>query len=158
MSAIRRLRLEAKEVEDAQKEATKKDSKNLTYSVSPDNNDLFHWSGYIFGPEGSVYQGGAFQVKLEFLTDYPFKPPKVRFTTLIYHPNINNKGAICLDILKDNWSPVLTVTKVLMSISSLLTDPNPDDPLDSGVAEQYKNHHENFKMVAKEWTNKYARG
>jgi len=77
------------------------------------------------GPEGSPYAGGVFFLKIQFPQDYPFKPPKVTFRTRIYHCNINSQGAICLDILKDNWSPALTTSKVLLSICSLLTDPNP---------------------------------
>ena len=73
----------------------------------------------------SPYDGGVFFLDINFPQDYPFKPPKVRFQTKIYHCNVNDKGGICLDILKDNWSPALTVSKVLLSICSLLTDPNP---------------------------------
>ena len=86
------------------------------------------------GPEDSAYTGGVFFLNIHFPTDYPFKPPKVQFVTKIYHPNINSNGSICLDILKDQWSPALTISKVLLSISSLLTDANPDDPLVPDIA------------------------
>merc|ERR1711885_85713 len=90
------------------------------------------------GPDDSPYVGGIFFLNIHFPTDYPFKPPKINFTTRIYHPNINSNGAICLDILKDQWSPALTISKVLLSICSLLTDPNPDDPLVPEIAHIYK--------------------
>ena len=82
----------------------------------------------------SPYAGGVFFLSITFPTDYPFKPPKVSFTTKIYHPNINANGSICLDILRDQWSPALTISKVLLSICSMLTDPNPDDPLVPDIA------------------------
>jgi ubiquitin-conjugating enzyme E2 D/E len=63
------------------------------------------------GPDDSPYSGGVFFLNINFPTDYPFKPPKVNFVTRIYHPNINQNGAICLDILKDQWSPALTISK-----------------------------------------------
>ena len=90
-------------------------------SAGPVNDsDLFHWQATIMGPSDSPYQGGVFFLNIHFPTDYPFKPPKCTFTTRIYHPNINSNGSICLDILKDQWSPALTISKVLLSISSLL--------------------------------------
>merc|ERR1712060_927698 len=91
----------------------------------------------IMGPPDSAYQGGVFFLNINFPSDYPFKPPKVNFTTKIYHCNVNSNGAICLDILKDQWSPALTISKVLLSISSLLTDPNPNDPLVPEIAQVY---------------------
>lgn len=63
------------------------------------------------GPGDSPYSGGVFFLAIHFPTDYPFKPPKVNFTTRIYHPNINSNGSICLDILRDQWSPALTISK-----------------------------------------------
>merc|ERR1712072_1616152 len=98
-------------------------------SAGPVGDDLFNWQATIMGPPECPYQGGVFFLTIHFPTDYPFKPPKINFTTRIYHPNINSNGSICLDILKDQWSPALTISKVLLSICSLLTDPNPDDPL-----------------------------
>jgi len=108
------------------------------------------------GPPDSPYQGGVFFLNIHFPTDYPFKPPKVTFTTRIYHPNINSNGSICLDILKDQWSPALTISKVLLSISSLLTDANPDDPLVPEIANIYKTDRSKYEANVKEWTRKYA--
>ncbi|PWA19712.1 hypothetical protein CCH79_00006885, partial [Gambusia affinis] len=99
---------------------------------------VFHWQATIMGPSDSPYQSGVFFLTIHFPTDYPFKPPKVAFTTKIYHPNINSNGSICLDILRSQWSPALTVSKVLLSICSLLCDPNPDDPLVPEIAHTYK--------------------
>lgn len=72
---------------------------------------VFHWQATIMGPPDSPYQGGVFFLTIHFPTDYPFKPPKVAFTTRIYHPNINSNGSICLDILRSQWSPALTISK-----------------------------------------------
>ena len=108
------------------------------------------------GPDDSPYAGGVFFLNIHFPPDYPFKPPKVSFTTKIYHPNINANGSICLDILKDQWSPALTISKVLLSISSLLTDPNPDDPLVPEIATIYKNDKERYNATARDWTGRYA--
>ncbi|KER31367.1 hypothetical protein T265_02414 [Opisthorchis viverrini] len=104
----------------------------------------------------SAYEGGVFFLKIVFPTDYPFKPPKVSFNTKIYHPNINGNGSICLDILRSQWSPALTISKVLLSICSLLTDPNPDDPLCPDIARQYKSDRKRYEEIAREWTQKYA--
>jgi ubiquitin-conjugating enzyme E2 D len=82
-------------------------------SAGPVNDDLFHWQATIMGPAESPYQGGVFFLTIHFPTDYPFKPPKVAFTTRIYHPNINSNGSICLDILRTQWSPALTISKGL---------------------------------------------
>lgn len=125
-------------------------------SAGPVGDDKFLWSASIVGPVDSPYQGGIFFLNIKFPQDYPFKPPKFRFTTRIYHPNINANGSICLDILSETWSPALTVSKVLLSISSLLTDPNPDDPLEPDVARIYKSNRAKFNELAKEWTAKYA--
>ena len=121
-----------------------------------DESDLYTWQASIVGPDDSPYSGGVFFLNIHFPTDYPFKPPKVTFSSKIYHPNINSNGSICLDILKDQWSPALTISKVLLSISSLLTDPNPDDPLVPDIAKLYKDDRSAYEEKAREWTRKYA--
>jgi len=125
-------------------------------SAGPVGDDLFHWQATIMGPPDSPYQGGVFFLSIHFPTDYPFKPPKVSFTTRIYHPNINSNGSICLDILRSQWSPALTISKVLLSICSLLCDPNPDDPLVPEIARIYKTDRDKYNELAREWTRKYA--
>jgi len=125
-------------------------------SAAPRGDDLFHWSATLLGPADSVYEGGIFQLNIRFPRDYPFKPPKITFVTQIYHPNVNPDGAICLDILKDQWSPALTISKVLLSICSLLTDPNPDDPLVPEIAKLYKYKREEYNKEARNWVLKYA--
>ena len=125
-------------------------------SAGPVNEDLFHWTATIMGPSETPYQGGVFYLEIHFPADYPFKPMKINFTTKIYHPNIDSSGNICLDILKSNWSPALTISKVLLSICSLLDEPNPDDPLVIEIANLYKNKRSKFIANATEWTLTYA--
>ena len=127
-------------------------------SAGPINDDLFNWQATVIGPTDSPYESGVFYLDIRFPEDYPFKPPRIFFTTKIYHPNINSNGGICLDILKDQWSPALTISKVLLSICSLLTDPNPDDPLMIDIAELYKSDIEEYKIKARAHTLRYASG
>ena len=130
----------------------------LNCSAGPEGEDIYKWEGVIFGPDDSPYSGGVYKLKILFPTEYPFKCPNVTFLTKIYHPNISASGVICLDILKTNWSPALTVTKVLLSICSLLTDPNPKDPLVPEIADLYTNDREQYEQNARSWTLKYATG
>ncbi|XP_051519261.1 ubiquitin-conjugating enzyme E2 E1-like [Myxocyprinus asiaticus] len=125
-------------------------------SAGPKGDNIYEWRSTILGPPGSVYEGGVFFLDIAFTPDYPFKPPKVTFRTRIYHCNINSQGVICLDILKDNWSPALTISKVLLSICSLLTDCNPADPLVGSIATQYTTNRPEHDRIAKQWTKRYA--
>jgi len=118
--------------------------------------DMSIWEAMIFGPADSPFQGGMFALTIRFPSDYPFKPPIITFKTKIYHPNINAAGGICLDILKTQWSPALTISKVLLSILSLLTDANPDDPLVPEIATIYRNNREAYNATAREWTQRFA--
>uniref|UniRef100_A0A3P9N2A7 E2 ubiquitin-conjugating enzyme n=1 Tax=Poecilia reticulata TaxID=8081 RepID=A0A3P9N2A7_POERE len=124
--------------------------------AGPKGDNIYEWRSTILGPPGSVYEGGVFFLDIAFTPDYPFKPPKVTFRTRIYHCNINSQGVICLDILKDNWSPALTISKVLLSICSLLTDCNPADPLVGSIATQYLTNRTEHDRIAKQWTKRYA--
>ena len=145
--ALKRLQ---KEVSEIQKDTP------ANCSGGPNNNDLFNWEATIIGPTETAYEGGIFKLKILFPADYPFKPPKITFETRIYHPNINANGGICLDILKDQWSPALNITKVLLSICSLLDEPNPDDPLMPEIAQLFKSNKPEFTRIAREHTVKYA--
>ncbi|CAJ2674571.1 unnamed protein product, partial [Trifolium pratense] len=141
-----------KELKDLQKDPP------TSCSAGPVAEDMFHWQATIMGPPDSPYSGGVFLVTIHFPPDYPFKPPKVAFRTKVFHPNINSNGSICLDILKEQWSPALTISKVLLSICSLLTDPNPDDPLVPEIAHMYKTDKNKYESTARSWTQKYAMG
>ncbi|XP_048191307.1 ubiquitin-conjugating enzyme E2 2-like [Perognathus longimembris pacificus] len=125
-------------------------------SAGPVAEDIFHWQATIIGPEDTPYQGGVFFLSIHFPVDYPFRPPKITFTTRIYHPNIGRSGNICLDILKSEWSPALTISKVLLSICSLLYNPNPDDPYVPEIAKVFRSDRMIFNKTAREWTEKYA--
>ena len=118
--------------------------------------DLFLWRGTIAGPEDTPYAGGLFFLEIRFPTDYPFKAPRVKFTTTVYHPNINANGQLSVDILDCNWSPALTISKLLVVLSNLLRDPNPDDPLVPHIAKMYKSDRAAFDATAREWTQRYA--
>ena len=120
------------------------------------NEDIFHWKATIMGPEDTPYHNGVFYLEIWFPSDFPFKPPKLNFITKIYHPNIDSVGNICLDILNVNWSPVISVTKLLLSISSLLTDPNPNDPLSKEAADLYLKDRQKFDYIARSFTIRYA--
>ncbi|KAG8895429.1 Ubiquitin-conjugating enzyme E2 4 [Tulasnella sp. 408] len=117
-----------------------------------DDSNVFVWQGTIMGPADSPFAGGLFFLDIKFPPEYPFKPPRVNFTTKIYHPNVNADGSICLDILKDHWAPGLTLSKVLLSLCSLLVEPNPADPLVPEIAELYKNNKAQYEANARQWT------
>merc|ERR1719161_3441227 len=119
--------------------------------------DLTHWKGHLRGPEATPYQGGMFDIDIEIPVDYPYNPPKMKFDTKIWHPNISSQtGAICLDVLNKEWSPALTIRTALLSIQALLSAPEPDDPQDAEVAEMYKHNRELFTQTAKYWTETFA--
>ena len=119
-------------------------------SAGPVGDDLFHWQATIMGPDESPYAGGVFFLNIHFPADYPFKPPKVQFTTKIYHCNVNSSGQICLDILQNQWSPIYDISAILTSIQSLLCDPNPNSPANSEAARLYQENRREYERKVKE--------
>ena len=134
-----------------------KELKSNGIDAFPKDDNLYNWTAIIQGNKNTPYENGTFILNIEFPKDYPFNPPIIFFQTKIYHCNINSSGGICLDILKDQWSPALTLNKILLSIISLMNDPNPDDPLVPEIAELYKNNRVQFNTNAKQHTLKYAK-
>ena len=127
-------------------------------SAGPESQDsIFNWCATIFGPENTPFEGGVFYLKVRFPANYPFSPPRLQFTTKIYHPNINEDGGICLDILKETaWSPALNIGQVLLSLISLLPQPNADDPLVIEAAKLYKNDRVKYEKTVREWVRRFA--
>ncbi len=104
----------------------------------------------IFGPDDTEWEGGVFRLVLEFSEDYPNKPPKVKFLTKMFHPNIYNDGSICLDILQNMWSPVYDISSILTSIQSLLCDPNTKSPANNEAAEMFQKNYKEYVQRVKE--------
>lgn len=125
-------------------------------SAVPSETNARLFSVIILGPQDSPYSGGRFKLELFLPEDYPMAPPKVRFLTRMYHPNIDRLGRICLDILKDKWSPALQIRTVLLSIQALLSAPNPDDPLNNEAADMWKTNEPKAIQFAVDYTQRYA--
>ena len=140
----------AKEIEECQ-------NSQESIQVQAVGDDLSHLKGSFRGPDGTPYEGGNFQVDIQVPNDYPFRPPKMKFDTKLYHPNVSSQtGAICLDILKEQWSPVFTMRSSLISLQSMLHDPQPNDPQDAEVASHYLRDRKSFEETARYWTKQYA--
>jgi ubiquitin-conjugating enzyme E2 N len=103
-----------------------------------------------------IVSDGVYKLELFLPEEYPMCPPKVRFMTKIYHPNVDRLGRICLDILKDKWSPALQIRTVLISIQALMSAPNPDDPLNNEAADHWKRDERGALKLAKEWNLQHA--
>ena len=117
---------------------------NADKSVSafPDGDNLFSWKGSIQGAAGTVYEGLVYKLTFSFPSNYPFAAPTVKFETPCYHPNVDQYGNICLDILKDQWSALYDVRTVLISLQSLLGEPNIASPLNGHAAALWANQEE----------------
>ncbi|CAL9077064.1 unnamed protein product [Musa acuminata var. zebrina] len=126
-------------------------------SAGPKGDNLYHWVSTIIGPQGTPYEDGIFFLDIVFPCDYPFKPPKVTFKTRIYHCNVDSTGDLHLDILKDGWSPAMTISKVLLAIRSIITNPVPYNPEIAGITQLYLTDRAKHDEIAAEWTRRFAR-
>ncbi|XP_008800238.1 ubiquitin-conjugating enzyme E2 20-like [Phoenix dactylifera] len=118
-------------------------------SAFPEGDNIFCWKGTITGGKDTVYEGMVYKLSLSFPNDYPFKPPKVKFENVCFHPNVDLNGGICLDILQDKWSSAYDVRTILLSIQSLLGEPNNESPLNPQAAALWNNQEEFRKIVEK---------
>jgi len=140
-------------------------SKNASESFSAGlvDDDIYKWEVIIMGPPDTFYEGGYFKARMDFPQDYPHKPPKMRFVSKMWHPNIHTNGSVCISILHEpgddtfgyeqageRWSPVQTVESILISVISMLADPNDESPANIDAAKQYREDRDGFKKeVAK---------
>ncbi|GLT93206.1 hypothetical protein SLE2022_110070 [Rubroshorea leprosula] len=124
---------------------------DLGVSAFPEGESIFTWIGTIEGGKGTLYEGLSYKLSLRFPLDYPFKPPQVKFETMCFHPNVDQFGNICLDILQDKWSSAYDCRTILLSIQSLLGEPNPESPLNSYAAALWSNQEDYRKMVHKQY-------
>lgn len=129
---------------------------NISYTVLHDN--LREGLATIAGPAGTIFQGGVFFLHVVIPTRYPFLPPKIRFLTEMYHPNISSDGEICVDFLDDSWSNVITIEAALLMISSLLDSPCCEDPLNPDIANEYLNDRRRYEETVRSYIAQYATG
>lgn len=114
------------------------------------------WTCFLIGPADTPYANGRFKVRIEFTDTYPFTPPRMRFQTPIYHCNINKAGLVCVSVLHEDWSAAWTVCSVLLGITTMLTECNPYDPLESKIAGEYLKNRREHDHKALRWTQRYA--
>lgn len=144
---IKRLKNELKELE-------KFPDDNFTIKII--NNNIYTWEALLYGPKDTIFENGKFKLSILIPEYYPFKPPIIKFMTPIYHPNISIMGDICLNILNNDWSPILNIRKTLLGICVLLNNPNIDDPLRTDIAKIYVNNINEYKDNVIKYNKKFA--
>ncbi|XWS07930.1 hypothetical protein CRYUN_Cryun41cG0033900 [Craigia yunnanensis] len=130
---------------------------DLGVSAFPEGESIFTWIGTIEGGKGTMYEGLSYKLSLRFPLDYPFKPPQVKFETMCFHPNVDQFGNICLDILQDKWSSAYDCRSILLSVQSLLGEPNPESPLNTYAAALWNNKEDYRKMVQEQYFGGHLR-
>lgn len=121
-----------------------------------EDGDLFTLKGHVYGPPGTPYQGGVFHLEMTIPPTYPFQSPTVRMTTKVWHPNIDESGHVCLDILSNRWTAAMSICTTMMSIQALLCSPNADDGLNDVAAEQLMENPNDYEKTVCFWTYHYA--
>lgn len=121
-------------------------------NIEVDEANMLLWQGLIL-PENAPYNKGAFKIKIEFPVEYPFKPPRVTFLTRIYHPNVDEKGQVCLPIISaENWKPATKTDQVIQALIALINDPEPEHPLRAELAQEFNTDRKKFNKNAEEFT------
>ncbi|CAI9715494.1 Hypothetical predicted protein [Octopus vulgaris] len=148
MAATRRLNKELTEL---------KTGINKSYcEINPDRSNILLWNCLLV-PDNPPYNKGAFKIQIEFPAEYPFKPPRITFQTKIYHPNVDEKGQVCLPIISaENWKPASKMDQVIEALLALVNDPEPEHPLRADLAEEFTKDKKKFLKNAEEHTKKFG--
>ncbi|GFQ68818.1 ubiquitin-conjugating enzyme E2 L3 [Trichonephila clavata] len=124
--------------------------------IRVDDTNILSWQGLIV-PDCAPYSKGAFRIEINFPAEYPFKPPKILFRTKIYHPNIDEKGQVCLPIISvENWKPATKTDQVIQALVALVNEPEPEHPLRTDLAEEYSRDRKKFFKNAEDFTKKFS--
>jgi len=125
-------------------------------NIIVDETNIFSWTGALF-PENPPYNKASFKIQIDFPAEYPFKPPKLTFKTKIYHPNVDEKGQVCLPItMADHWKPATKVEQVVNSLLALIHEPEPDHALRADIGEEFRKDKKKFLKNAEEHTKKHG--
>lgn len=148
MAASRRIQKELNDIRSAGIKSFR--------DVNVGDNNILYWTGLIV-PENPPFNKGAFRIEITFPAEYPFKPPKISFKTKIYHPNVDEKGQVCLPIISaENWKPATKTDQVIQALIQLVNDPEPDHPLRADLAEEYTKDKKRFFKNAEDYTKKFG--
>merc|ERR1712242_428034 len=148
MAATRRLQKELQDIRTAGLKSFR--------DIVVDESNILQWQGLLV-PDAPPFNKGAFRIEIVFPAEYPFKPPKINFKTKIYHPNVDEKGQICLPIISvENWKPATKTDQVIQALVALINEPEPDHPLRGDLAEEYRKDKKKFMKNAEDYTKKHG--